>query len=444
MSSELLDTADKLLRRLRSSYDELVVMVNGVDSVMVKIVNNDVVLKYSRKSYDVELYLVKGKRILILESSTSDLNQLIRSVDDISRYVHIVEESDLYAPLPEPKPVKSLGNLVDSTVVKYMSEPTRLCEVLINSAVNEGAERVSGILSLGMRSKALVSSNGFEGFEVGSEVSTYLRVFKGDHSGHWAYGGRFLDLKSIEEVGRTATQYASYAKDFTDIPPGRYDVILSPLVVGNLMELVVSMTSAFNVLAGFSMFMSKSLGDVVATDKLTLADVPRDIELSNSTSFDDEGVETYDKELISRGSLKTLLHNSKTAKKFNTVSTGNAGWIVPKPWNIAVAPGDSDVDEMVREVRNGLLISNNWYTRLQNYVEGLFSTVSRDDVLVIRNGEVVGSVRRVRIADNLSRLLSNIWLIGSKPYLIRWWEVEVPSKVPYILVKDLNITKPFE
>jgi PmbA protein len=444
MSSELLDTAGTLLRKLRSSYDELAVMINGIDSVMVKIVNNNVALKYSRKSYNVGLYLVKGRKVLILESSTSDLNQLSRAADDISKYVHIIEESELYAPLPEPRQVKPLGNLVDGNVVKYMGEPAKLCEVLINSAVNEGVERVSGILSLGVRSKALVSSNGFEGFEVGSEVSTYLRVFKGDYSGHWAYGSRFLDLKSIEDVGRTAAQYVSYAKGFIDIPPGRYDVILSPLVVGNLMELVVSMTSAFNVLAGFSMFISKSLGDVVATDKLTLADVPRDIELSGSTSFDDEGVETYNKELISRGSLKTLLHNSKTARKFNTVSTGNAGWITPRPWNIAVTPGDSDVDEMVREVRNGLLISNNWYTRLQSYVEGVFSTVSRDAVLVIRDGEVVGNARRVRIADNLSRLLSNIWLVGRKCYLIKWWEVEVPSKVPYILVKDLNITKPFE
>ena len=444
MSTELLDITNTLLKKLRSSYDELAVMVNGVDSVMVKIVNNDVVLKYHRKSYNVELYLVKNRRILILESSTSDLNQLSRVVDDISKYVYVVEESELYAPLPEPKPVKPLGNLVDSTVVKYMNEPAELYEVLINSAVNEGAERVSGILNLSMKSKAIVSSNGFEGHEVGSEVSTYLRVFKGDYSGHWAYGSRFLDLKSVEDVGKTAVQYSSYAKGFVDIPPGKYDVILSPLVVGNLMELVVSMTSAFNVLAGFSMFMGKSLGDVVAADKLTLADVPRDVELSNSTSFDDEGIETYDKELISRGSLKTLLHNSKTARRFNTVSTGNAGWIVPRPWNISVVPGDSDVDEMIREVRNGLLINNNWYTRFQNYVEGVFSTVSRDAVLVIRDGEVVSNARRVRIADNLSRLLNNILLIGRRCYLIKWWEVEVPSKVPYILVKDLNITKPFE
>ncbi|MEM1898930.1 MAG: metallopeptidase TldD-related protein, partial [Sulfolobales archaeon] len=97
-----------------------------------------------------------------------------------------------------------------------------------------------------------------------------------------------------------------------------------------------------------------------------------------------------------------------------------------------------------KEVRNGLLITNNWYTRLQNYVEGTFSTVSRDAVFYIRNGEVVGSTGRVRIADNLNKLLNNVVMIGKECYMIKWWEVTVPSKVPYLLVRDVNITKPFD
>lgn len=444
MSKELLSINEVIMSRLCKLYDECVVQVNEANSLMIKIVNNDIALKHAQTIYTINLYLVKHRKIFVLESSTSNIDELFKLVENVGSYVSMIEESELYAPIPEPKPYKQLNNLVDDKVVAYINNPTPLCELLINSALNEGAHRTSGTLRLSVLSKALTTSKGFEGFERGSEVVAYLRAFKEGSSGHWAYGSRFVDSKSLEEVGKRAAQYAISAKDVLDVVPGRYDVILSPLVVGNLMELVATMASAFYVLAGFSIFMNRKLGDKVAADGLTLADVPRDAELSGSTAFDDEGVETYDKEIIGNGVLKTLLHNCKTAAKLNVTSTGNAGWISPRPWNISLMPGDASLDEMIKEVRNGLLITNNWYTRLQNYVEGTFSTVSRDAVFYIRDGEVVGSTGRVRIADNLNKLLNNVVMIGKECYMIKWWEVTVPSKVPYLLVRDINITKPFD
>ncbi|MEM1982500.1 MAG: TldD/PmbA family protein [Sulfolobales archaeon] len=444
MSNELLSINENLMSDLRNRYDESAVQINEVNNVMIKIVNNEISLKHSQTSYIVSLYLVKDRRIFVLESSTSSINDIRNLTERVRNYANVVQESELYAPLPEPKSYKPLNNLVDDRVRTYIDSPAQLCELMINSAINEGAKRVSGTLKLSILSKALTTSKGFEGFEQGSEVVAYLRAFKDDYSGHWAYGSRSIDLRLIEDVGRRAAQYATLTKNSVEVPPGRYDVILSPLVVGNLMELVTTMASAFYVLSGFSIFMGKHVGDKVASEDLTLADVPRDVELSGSTAFDDEGVETYNKEIVGKGLLKTLLHNFKTAIKFNTSSTGNAGWISPKPWSISIMPGNSSDDEMIREVRNGLLITNNWYTRLQNYVEGTFSTVSRDAVFYIRNGEIIGVTNRVRIADNLNRFLNNISLVGKDSYLIKWWEVTVPSKVPYMMVKDINITKPFD
>lgn len=443
MRSEVLSICESLTGRLSSRYDEVAALIYSIDSVMAKIANNQLALNYSQTTYVINLYLVRRGRVFVLELSTSDVDQVVRLGEDLLNYVGFIRESELYAPLPEAKPVKPL-NSVDNKVLDYMADPRRLCELMVNSALNEGVERVAGTLSLSTITKALVSSKGFEASEVGTEVVAYLRAFKGDSSGHWAYGSRFADLVRIEEVGRKAAYYALIGERQTQVMPGKYDVILSPLVVGNLIELVAMMTSAFHIMAGFSMFMDRKLGDVVASESLTLIDAPRDVELAGSTAFDDEGVETYDKEIIDKGVLKTLLHNTKTASKLGGKSTGNAGWIVPRVWNLVVSPGSSDEDEMVEEVRNGLLITNNWYTRFQNYVEGTFSTVSRDATLLIRNGEVVGNVGRVRIADNLRRLITNIRLIGREIYPVKWWEVRAPTKAPYILVRDVNVSKPFE
>ncbi|MEM4692580.1 MAG: metallopeptidase TldD-related protein, partial [Sulfolobales archaeon] len=154
------------------------------------------------------------------------------------------------------------------------------------------------------------------------------------------------------------------------------------------------------------------------------------------------GVETYNKPIINRGVLSSILHNTATGKVFRTASTGNAGWVNPRPWNLVIEPGDSSLDSMISEVRKGYIILNNWYTRLQNYVEGQFSTVARDLVLEIRNGSIVGYVDRIRIADKFETLLKSIKLISKDTYDITWWEVRTPTRSPYILAENINLTKP--
>ena len=94
--------------------------------------------------------------------------------------------------------------------------------------------------------------------------------------------------------------------------------------------------------------------------------------------FDDEGTPTQSTKIIEGGVLTSYLHNLTTAKRFKTESTGNAGWIEPDAWNLEVGHGDSGYSEMVKEMKRGMSLTSNWYTRFTNYRTGEFSTVPRD------------------------------------------------------------------
>ena len=89
-------------------------------------------------------------------------------------------------------------------------------------------------------------------------------------------------------------------------------------------------------------------------------------------------------------------------------------------------------------------MTNIWYTRFQNYRTGDFSTIPRDGLFIIRNGELWQPVKGLRITDNLQRLLENITALSNKPETILWWGMDdqIPSTTPYVLVKDLNLTLP--
>ncbi|MEM1603075.1 MAG: TldD/PmbA family protein [Zestosphaera sp.] len=441
--SEALELGREVVSKLRESYDDVAVLMRTRDRVMVKLWNTEPSVTQSWLTTDVSLLLTKARKVLILEFSVGRPEEVLKAIEKISSVVERVEESELYAPLPEPQEVKPIEGLFDTKVINAMKDPGILTKLMVDAALSEGAERIAGTLTLSSDERVLVTSKGFEKSEKKTLVEAYLRVFKNEFSGHWAYGSTHVNEGEIKEVGRKAGLYASITNSRADLQPGKYDVVLSPLVVGNLMNYVAFMSSALAVLMGYSMFMRFKPGDKIASEKLTLVDVPRDPTLPNVASFDDEGVPTYNKPIIEKGVFYNLLHNSGTATKLGVKSTGNAGWIMPNPWNLYMEPGSLREDELVSELRNGVIITNNWYTRLQNYVEGTFSTVARDATLLVKDGEIVGNVGRIRIATSFPELLNSIEELTRQTYDVTWWEVRTPIRAPYVLARNINLTKPY-
>ena len=435
--------AEKLVREaLKRGFEEAAAIVSRQRSTMVKFANSEVSVVQRWDSLTVGLYLTKEGKILLTEIHPTGFEQASALIDRALAASPQVRPSFLYAPLPEPETFEPLSGLVDKAIIDAMNDPSSLAEAMLAGAT--GAERVAGALTLFHGQRGVATSKGARLEEEATGLEAYLRAFIGEASGQWAHGSRRLSKEAVERMARTAVQLAEMAKGrAADVEPGTYDVILSPMVVGNLMNLVGMMASGMAVLMGMSIFARAEPGSKVASEKFSIYDDPRNPELLGSTSFDDEGLPTRSKPIIEAGALRTLLHNSKTAAKFGAKSTGNAGLMFPHSWTLRVAPGDAKLEEMIAEVKRGLMITNNWYTRLQNYVEGIFSTIARDAAFYIENGEIKHPVARVRIADRLPKLLSNIELLGRDLYDISWWEVSPAVRAPYVLARNIGVSRPF-
>jgi len=96
---------------------------------------------------------------------------------------------------------------------------------------------------------------------------------------------------------------------------------------------------------------------------------------------------------------------------------------------------------MMEELGNGVYLVSNWYTRFQNFSTGDFSTISRDGAFLVKDGEVAGAIKGVRISDNLIRLFSAVDCVGSESGWIKWWEVRTPVKMPALISRGVNLTK---
>ena len=146
--------------------------------------------------------------------------------------------------------------------------------------------------------------------------------------------------------------------------------------------------------------------------------------------------------IIKEGMLKTYLHNTSTAKRFKTKTTGNAGIIYPTPWSVVLQPGRKSKEKIISSIDSGVYVTNIWYTRFQNYFTGDFSTIPRDGIFLIKNGEIVKSLKNIRISDNMINILKNITQISNHAKNVYTWETSTPVFTPYVLTKDITVTKP--
>ncbi|MEL9940993.1 MAG: TldD/PmbA family protein [Ignisphaera sp.] len=437
------DFVARLVNELsKMGFEDVAIEATIKDVVMTKIANSEVSVVQNWKGVTIDLYLAKEKRIFVLRFEPKSLEELYKPVETLLSLSRRIEESPIYAPLPEPSKITYREEVFDKGIHNNIDNIGKFAEMVIEAAHREKIDSVAGMLQMGETETVLATSKGALLEERKTFLQSYVRAFaEPDGSGQWCFTSTSLDTKELETMAFIASRYAVESRGRSEIEPGVYDVILSPMVFGNLLDYIVSMASAYWVIMGWSMFMKNRPGDRIASEHLTILDEPRNRELPSYRSFDDEALETFNKPIIESGTLKTFLHNTKTARLLGASSTANAGWISPRPWNIVVRPGDATLDEMVSEVRRGILVTNNWYTRLQNYVEGIFSTVARDAIFYIENGRIARPVTKIRIADKLSNILNNIEMVGRELYRIQWWEVSTPSKVPFVLVRNINISK---
>ena len=113
------------------------------------------------------------------------------------------------------------------------------------------------------------------------------------------------------------------------------------------------------------------------------------------------------------------------------------------PWNLEIGAGDSSYREMVGEMKKGMILTSNWYTRFTSYQTGEFSTVPRDGAYLVENGEITGPLNSLRISDTLERMFSSVESLSKEREWIQWWEVDVPTLCPWVLVGGVRVTKAY-
>ncbi|MBH59550.1 MAG: hypothetical protein CMO19_03920 [Thaumarchaeota archaeon] len=422
-------------------FDDYSLLLSNDHEDLIRFSNNSVNVFDVIENISIEIYIGKDKKRASGVLYNLDENSILSYIDSLFQYCIDSPINNDYTALPSGPfnyGQNQFENRFDSDNHESIIDHV---ENSINQGLKSGASRVCGSFTSTISEIILKTSTGIETHDKSITNLLNVRAFtESKSSGHGlSCSSSIRDIDS-SSAGTDAGEYAKSSINPKQCEPGKYDILFTPTVAADIFQFVGHAASADSVDSGDS-FLTNKLNHRVSSDSLSISDHGNPENGIYNRRFDDEGIPTQSTKIIENGILKNYLHNVTTAKKYEVDSTGNAGIMAPWCWNLEVSSGSITFEEQLSSIENGLLITNNWYTRFQNPAAGSYSTVPRDACFIINNGKITNAIQGIRISDDIPRQLSNIDSLSNSRKWISWWEVETPVLSPSIVIKDVPVTR---
>ena len=220
------------------------------------------------------------------------------------------------------------------------------------------------------------------------------------------------DLASPEAVGRYAAQRALARLGARKIPTTECPVLFESPMAAGLLGAYVQATSG-GALYRKTTFLADSLGKQALARHIDIAEDPHLINGKGSAPFDDEGVRTGARKVVSAGRVKGYFLSTYSARKLGMRTTGNAGGSHNLVMTSRLTRPEDDLDALIRRMGRGLLVTELMGQGV-NYVTGDYSRGASG--YWVENGEIAYPVQEITIAGNLRDMLLGIEAIGADAY----------------------------
>jgi predicted Zn-dependent protease len=396
-------------------------------SALTRFANSHIHQNVAEDHVGVRLRLAVDGRLAAASTDRTDVDGLQRLVDTTFAAANLRPPDPGWPGLAPPAPAPAFDHDDPAT---HRAPPAARADV-VRDFVDAGP---------GLSAAGYCSHVGYEVFFANSAGQraggrTSHATVDGIHRGSgaaagsgWQSSARLSDLDGAT-AGATAAAKARAGVDALELPPGRYQVVLEPPCVADLLDFLVGYGfSAKTHAEGRSVVR---LGEAQFDPAVSLADDAGDPR-SVSLAFDAEGTPRRRIDLVTDGVPTNLLHDRRTAAAAGTESTGHGTpggeSYGPAPSTVVLAAGSAGVDQLVAGVDRGLLVTEFWYTRILDPKTQVVTGLTRNGVFLIEGGQVTRPVANLRFTQSYAEALApgNVVAIGSDARL-RGTDTIVPS-----------------
>ena len=416
--AELLDIADRVVGRAVAGEQIEVVVVHERETE-VRAYEGEVESLTVAESQGVGVRVVSDGRQGFAYTGTLDEAAVAEALAE-ARDNLTFATPDEFCGVAEPDGVEpAVLDLHRAALADHPTDAKGAMALDLERLTREADGRIAGVESAeyadSVTETAVATSTGIRACsrETGCFVSSYA-LAEQDGETQTGFGFSLGREPGDLDIARAATEAADRATRMLGaVKPasGRFTVVLDPWVSAQFLGIVGGTLSGEMVQKGRSLFVDR-LGDDVASSVVTLVDDPTDAAAFSATATDGEGLATRRNVLIDGGRLDRFVHNSQTARRAGTVSTGSAvrGYASTPGVGVqavSLLPGPRRPADLIAGIDDGILVQGvSGLHSGVNPVSGDFSTGAEG--LRIRRGELAEPVREFTIASTIQRMLHEI------------------------------------
>ena len=261
----------------------------------------------------------------------------------------------------------------------------------------------------------------------------------------------FRDV-SVASIDAQIRQRLEWQGRKVDLPAGRYDTVLPSGSVADLFTYMMWVSAARDAFEGQSVFSKKGGGTRVGEKlsnvglqffsdpdykQLPAANFVATAVSSPFSSVFDNGQPIKRVDWFKDGVLQSLIQTRASAAltKLDFTPIGENAIM-------SVDGGAGTLEDLVKKVENGLLLTTFWYIRMVDPNSLLLTGLTRDGVYHVKGGEVVGATNNFRWNDSPVSALNRILHAGATEWTQpREWAGDMANMAtPPLVIKDFNMS----
>jgi predicted Zn-dependent protease len=313
-----------------------------------------------------------------------------------------------------------------------------------------GSDRLYGYAHHSVSTTFLASSTGLRRRFTQPAGTVEINGKRGDASA-WAgiSTSDFVDVPT-DVLLEQLSMRLGWAKRSVELPAGRYETIMPPSTVADMMIYMAWSMVGRGAQEGRTAFSAPGggtrVGERLTGLPLTLFSDPMApglacapfVAVSNSSetvSVFDNGMEISQVDWIRDGVINALAYPRATAAKFDVKVAVAAD-------NLVMTGGSAELADMIAATERGLLLTTLWYIRDVDPTTLLLTGLTRDGVYLIEDGEVTAAVNNFRFNESPLGLLRRATEAGVSVKTLprEWGDWATRAAMPSLRIPDFYMS----
>ncbi|OKI68917.1 TldD/PmbA family protein [Micromonospora sp. CB01531] len=451
----------ELVRRLAGPDAQAEVTVTRADLALTRFANSFIHQNVAESGTAVRLRLHVDGRTAAGSGSLVDTDGLTALVERTLAAARLCPPDPAWPGLAPPSPVPAGAVFDEATAFAEPDERAARVRAFVDAV---GGLEAAGYCRTAYRSGAFANSAGHSASGRMAEAAMDGIARTGGADGvARRCADRLTELDGAALGGRAAAK-ARAAADPVELPAGRYEVVLEPAAVADLLQNLSWF--GFNGKRYAERQSFAELGVAQFDPAVTLVDDPLH---GSALPYDLEGTPRHALTLVDAGTTRAVTHERRSGAEAGVASTGHgipgAATFGPIPTNLRLLPAaartaggdspapvggpaegigaggptggtpagavaDADTAALVAGVERGLLVSDFWYTRVLDPKRLVITGLTRNGMWLVEDGVPTRAVRDFRFTESYPRAMGPGRVLGLGRLPLRqpdrtdgvWWE----------------------